>query len=510
MKKYRIIGPPGTGKTEYCINLIKDLIEKGQYRLEDFAVFSFTKTAEINFRKRALSILKVKEDQLDCFRTIHSYAMEKTNIKHDMIIHSPYTDFIKKYSDPNNQWTKEQIFHGDESTGENLYLNFIDKANLKYGNSLEDVLRLYDESSLFADKIKRNILTDIFKKFSDYKKAPGSTCYTFSDVIYEFLKTNISFDNIKVLLMDEAQDADPLNWKFFDKIEEQAELSYIIGDPNQAIYQFKGAVPEEFLKREVTEEIEMPQSYRLPRVIHEFSNKFIHFEKLKRVSFKEKPGAEGYLKEIGSNKEAFELINKLSTLNESTFIISRVKSENKKFELHLFNNNIPWLRVSSHRKADGSYWEPIISDKIQSLIKDLDTLLMGDVLTGKELIRLIKAMPAKKTGIFDNSRALCKSRLKGEESPINPDHIYSLEYLEQEFKMKIKDKHWTEILEIEAPKSLRCTNLQYYRFIDSLKEKGILYEKPKFTVATIHAVKGMESENVLLNTVLTSCGCSCM
>ena len=502
MEKTRIIGPPGTGKTEYCINLIKDLIENGGYKLKDIAVFSFTKAAEVNVRKRAMEKLKVKEDQLDFFRTIHSYAMEKTNIKHTMIVQSPYREFLQEYNDPKHLWVQEKVNDGDESSQENLYLNIIDKATLKYGSTIEDTLRFYDEMSLHSDKTKRKNLIHVFETFEKWRKAPGQRRYTFSDVIYEFLKDKVTFDDIKVVIMDEAQDADPLNWKFFDRIEQNVEKSFIIGDPNQAIYEFKGAVPDLFLKRDVDVEKEMPKSYRLPKTLHTFSNLFIEKEKLKKVSFTEKDGEDnGVLKVLESPIESYTCIDALERRQEEVFIISRVHSQNKIFQDYLFQNNIPWLKASNKRKLDGSYFEPIVSDKIKFLIQTLDSLTMGDAVIGKEIIKIFKAMHATAGGVFTG---LKKNKLIGDKSPIDPDTLYTLSFLDKEYGVKLEGRRWDEVYnDINAPSFLKCTKSQFFRFINTMIQQGKLYERPNFTIATIHGVKGMECKNVLLNTVMT-------
>ena len=53
--------------------------------------------------------------------------------------------------------------------------------------------------------------------------------------------------NIKHLMLDEAQDTNPISWKIIEKVVEETKcFFFVVGDPKQSIYRFQGAKVEEY------------------------------------------------------------------------------------------------------------------------------------------------------------------------------------------------------------------------------------------------------------------------
>ena len=75
---------------------------------------------------------------------------------------------------------------------------------------------------------------------------------------------------LSLLIIDEAQDLTPLQWKFVYKLAAAAEKIYIAGDDDQAIYEWNGALVrifQEFPGRKVV----LKYSHRLNKQIHTFA-----------------------------------------------------------------------------------------------------------------------------------------------------------------------------------------------------------------------------------------------
>ena len=69
-----ILGPPGTGKTTTLLNLVDEFIQQG-VRPKQIGYFSFTKKAATEAATRAADKFSLDlENDLDNFRTLHSYA----------------------------------------------------------------------------------------------------------------------------------------------------------------------------------------------------------------------------------------------------------------------------------------------------------------------------------------------------------------------------------------------------------------------------------------------------
>ena len=79
----------------------------------------------------------------------------------------------------------------------------------------------------------------------------------------------------RAALIDEFQDTDPLQYEIFRRIYEGSEgLLYLIGDPKQAIYSFRGADIYAYLKarREVDDIFSLEKNWRSDRGLVEGVN----------------------------------------------------------------------------------------------------------------------------------------------------------------------------------------------------------------------------------------------
>ena len=131
------------------------------------------------------------------------------------------------------------------------------------------------------DEYKYNLpqlisLNDYYQKFKkDYKlNKKSSNVVDFIDMIDQFNKAPKD-PNIKVLIVDEAQDSSVPQRKALDKMEKNAEVVYWAGDPDQSIYGFAGADPDYFSRISAEPHEELKQGYRCPRVINEYCKEVI-------------------------------------------------------------------------------------------------------------------------------------------------------------------------------------------------------------------------------------------
>ena len=72
------------------------------------------------------------------------------------------------------------------------------------------------------------------------------------------------------MFVDEAQDLDLLEMSLIRKWGTQTESLYIVGDPDQAIFTWRGADPTAFTAAEIPQENRqvLAQSYRVPVAVH--------------------------------------------------------------------------------------------------------------------------------------------------------------------------------------------------------------------------------------------------
>ena len=95
------LGPPGTGKTTTLLNLVDEFIQQG-VRPKQIGYFSFTRKAATEAATRAADKFGLDvENDLDNFRTLHSYAFRQLGMtKEKMMKTEDYKEFGQKCGIP--------------------------------------------------------------------------------------------------------------------------------------------------------------------------------------------------------------------------------------------------------------------------------------------------------------------------------------------------------------------------------------------------------------------------
>ena len=95
----------------------------------------------------------------------------------------------------------------------------------------------------------------------------------FTDMIEKFIMSEMC-PKYDVVFIDEAQDLSPIQWKMFDILKKNSKHVILAGDDDQAIYGWAGADVKRF-QQEPAEEIVLPQSYRVPKLIQHIADNIL-------------------------------------------------------------------------------------------------------------------------------------------------------------------------------------------------------------------------------------------
>ena len=83
---YKVVGPPGTGKTKTLLDTVKEYVDKGT-PLNQIGYFAFTRKAANEARDRYLkSRPDLEKKDIEYFRTLHSLAFRRLNLKEEHIL----------------------------------------------------------------------------------------------------------------------------------------------------------------------------------------------------------------------------------------------------------------------------------------------------------------------------------------------------------------------------------------------------------------------------------------
>ena len=259
--RYKVIGPPGTGKTRRLLNEVQKYVKKGT-PLNRIGYFAFTRKAAGEARDRYLNVeTHLSKKDIQHFQTLHSLAFNNLGLKEENVMQELNYKRIGEEcgiqvtyaSYETNSWNG--IFSSDSE-----YLNLINLARVRQTSPLEELDR-----NEHLGKIERFKLDAIAKEITDYKEVNG--LIDFTDMLDKFLiKGNVN-NKFDVIFVDEAQDLSLIQWKMIEKIEKDNQCDvWVAGDDDQAIFGWAGADVDSFIDWKA-EEIPLQQSERVPSEI---------------------------------------------------------------------------------------------------------------------------------------------------------------------------------------------------------------------------------------------------
>lgn len=260
-----IVAGSGTGKTRTITHRIAYLIEQG-VNPENILAVTFTNRAAKEMRERAEAILRRQTGSL-FIGTFHSLGLKiiKENREEGFVLYdkNEQINLLKKLSDSSSApRLAEKITR---------IKNFIDEPDNETHKLYKEYQKLLEENAAldFDDLILKavEILSD-------------------SMVLEKYQAL------FKYIMVDEYQDINPAQYRFIRLLAGDKRNICAVGDPDQAIYAFRGADVENFLNFEKdfpdAKIIKLTHNYRSTGVILNASNNLIK-NNIKRIEKELKP-----------------------------------------------------------------------------------------------------------------------------------------------------------------------------------------------------------------------------
>ena len=264
MARYKVVGPPGTGKTRRLLNTVHKYVKDGT-RLDQIGYFAFTRKAAGEARDRFL----VKNQHLDkkdikYFQTLHSLAFNNLSLKEENVMQEGNYKSIGESAGIQIKYAAYETnnFNGIFSS-DSEYLSLINLARVKQ-IPVENQFDLNEHLTW----IERNKLLAIETEIKNYKKTYG--LIDFTDMLEKFLQQHRDeIPKFKVIFVDEAQDLSLIQWSIIEKLEKDTGCDvWVAGDDDQAIFGWAGADVDSFINWK-SREILLNKSERVPRSIQQ-------------------------------------------------------------------------------------------------------------------------------------------------------------------------------------------------------------------------------------------------
>ena len=548
----------GSGKTRVITYRALHLIKKGLAEPGRILGVTFTNKAAGEMRERIKKALGNEKNGLPEFSTFHSFCLKVLRLHAHLIGYKE--SFIILDEDDSEKLIKVAVT--ELNLDEEVYTTskakeFISNHKSKYVGSEEIVS---DESS----PIQKN-LTNIYRKYNE--KLKELNAMDFDDLLFNsvllFEKKPFVLDFYKdfykYIIVDEFQDTNYIQDKFIKMLAGKHKNICVVGDDDQSIYGFRGAVVDNILKFKSSfkdcKEIHLGKNYRSNETILKAASNVIKINK-KRAAKDIAPVKKGgkpvkVYKFETDEQEAGYIAREIKLLTRSGYsykdiaILYRINSLSRGIEAGLLNNDIDYQIYGGLKFYQRKEIKDILSfvrfavnpfdflnfkrsvqcvptgagestiEKIKRIADENNI----NILTAfqKGLLADIKGLKLKETELFETERTANKPKLLNyfelilkikDSKSIKAKEVIKIVFEESGYESLLKEKAEKDVLQnnrldnIEALIKAASNYPNIQEFLDASAmdtEIGIDKEETnKVTLATIHAAKGLEFSVVFM------------
>lgn len=490
-----IPGPPGTGKThKWLKNKYADLLKT--YPWDRIVILSHTNTAADEIIKAVNKLPELKNvpdtNLQDQICTIHSYfRAEYLNIK--KYEREDHTVFCKENSGmnivkKNTPWEKHPLYE------------FISHAHGK-GYDLTSDVELEKYWALCERSRYQNYrlqgpggLLELKKKYDAYRNNLEHKRVSFVDMIDNFRFKSEVPNDIDVLIVDEAQDCSKPQINALQIAAINTKEFIFIGDADQTIHEYAGSDPEYFYQLANTEEAkanELTEGLRCGQTINKICRNIIApvWHEYGRYSERtwtptDVVGKSYYIPRLDQGCKAKDiLINKILNTDETFLFTYRGNPTHKSINTFLQDNGIDYKTVSGGAHVSREHfscfknWKTFMNDKVSKQQVKEYWKLMGSKIKVNGL------------GDVDKLKSL---RDKG----------WNMQELIDEGYLKPEVKQFNTLSEVLNHEALSKNEklISKIPYINKVLTSGMdTTKKPRVKHDTIHKVKGLTFDNIIVD-----------
>ena len=488
--EYRILGPPGCGKTTNTARQVRRAVEK--YGENSVLVTSFSRTAAAELAGRELPI---PPSQVG---TLHSHCYRA--LGHPEIAESRVEEW--NAANPSMVITQQGKAErmddgGDDGTGSRDGDHLLEEMSRLRG--------LMMERDFWPPAVRH-----FASKWEDYKSANG--LLDFTDLIEVCLRdTSMAPGAPSVLFADEAQDLTRMMAALVRRWGQWARHYVVVGDDDQCIFGFTGADPDVLIDPPIPERniIVLKQSYRVSVAVHAEAVRWI--KAVRRRQEKEYfprpfPGKVERLA-VGTWENPGDPVLRLleKHLNEGQSVMFLASCTYQLRPLIKMLRDRGWPFQNPYRRSNGA-WNPIRVGKAGTAANRILALLAAHPDMGPDQRRWTRQDVAawadwlKAEGIMKRGKK--KSLHNGDMHQLvteqDLDDIFTVSALDELLASFEGDRGalldwWLRRLDSAA--HARC---EFPVAVAKRHGPEALTEPPRIIVGTIHSVKGGEADVVVM------------
>jgi superfamily I DNA/RNA helicase len=412
-KRTLIIAGAGSGKTRVIIKKIEYLIKNKKINPKEILAITFTRHAANELRNRIGDSCK-----LSTITTFNAFC-EASLLKYEhLFYHMPYRvissneqkklvndcfnelkisvfDFIKSYYDikfipeEKKEYYIQKMFDDLFSV-----IDYIKNEGL----DTDSILNAKKDEITYEDKKIIETIHDLV--FTYNKKMRYMGLRDFGDQLLDFYKMITKNHNIRkemqkyrYIFVDEYQDVNTIQVKIINELLLKESFLFVVGDPRQSIYGFRGSNLEYILNfKEMysdSKTIALKNNYRSIKTIVNISNEVVKHMNIPMQIANSSTDKSTYLIECEDDLKEAEFVSSCikrhikNKTKERIFVLARTNSQLEPIAEKLKSQNIGYAKKASDEKLQKNEKENIILSTIHS-IKGLeaDTVFILGLVSG--------------------------------------------------------------------------------------------------------------------------------
>lgn len=541
--RVRVVACAGTGKTKCLVGRYIKLLENN-VKPENILCVTFTNKAANEMKER---ISKMVDDcKLDLITTFHGFCLrilrensyllgwdDKFNIldgeDQTTIIKNVYKDCGISKDEVSYKAAKDII--SSIKVNEERYLLNVFSTDGSIKRLYNEVKDKYNNGFFTGDKTLEDV---IYYGYLYYQqKAYG---IDFNDMIILtciILKENKQVkekwqNKLSYVMVDEFQDASYRQNELVEMLTEKSNNLFVVGDPDQTIYTWRGARPElivNFDKKKETKTIIMNQNYRSTKSILDVANKIIkqNTMRVEKDLFTENPvGDKVFFAHLDNQKQEAQWIAETIQRALKKYkpkdicVLYRMHFLSRSLEEQLIKSKIPYVIHSGVNFYERKEIKDILAylKVIQNPKDDLSLKRIINTPTRgigyKKIDELQKYAEANKCSIWE----ACNKFIKLDKNTKLQDFVFMLNFmiskkdqsLKELIKMVIDKSGYKTLLENNLEPERKenvqelissLDNFKDFTLDQYLQEVALLTNTDKktkdcVTLMTIHSAKGLE------------------
>jgi DNA helicase-2/ATP-dependent DNA helicase PcrA len=482
-----------TGKTQFGIELVKEVIGKKGILPQRILYASFTRSAAYEARDRARAAFpQYTDSDFPFFRTLHSIGFRLLELNHNSIFDGhKLKEFAKTFNYQFSSDTldkdifQQEIIDMGLGTEADAYLAFdewrknklyfsLDLMGLDFKQAYNEFIRRHGE---IHSQFNEQDLRAFIQRKEEYKQKKG--LWEFSDILAKVLMDEIPLD-VDVVIADEHQDASPLIHAVVNLWSKNAKEVYLLGDPDQAIYSFMAADPSIMIDWERDEDIVLKQSHRCSHAIHDLSRKITDRMKVRYHSDFIPTASQGRV--IRTYTPNYDSAGSTIVAARTRYLLERHYDE-------LMRLGLPFTARRGERSP--------LDRKEKDVVLTLLYLANGEQVSFDDIYRLSEVVPQKRWLEYGAKASIKEMATKEPNRKLSKASLPALGFT-QDFVSVLNDREFLVPLKLEEK-----DKLYFRRVINKYGIEG-LTNQPKLSIGTCHSFKGLEADRVILDLELTT------